>query len=112
MKKEVFGYWWQVWEAMDEAKKENIRKYYAYEYEEAARREAENPRYYNGPDTTDGIDTYIIDSVKDYVCELCAPKEENGRMVCVGDGGAELPDYDEDGEALCTAENFLWVLDM
>lgn len=37
---------------------------------------------------------------------------ENVKMICTGPCGDELPDYDEDGEALCTRENFLWVLDL
>ena len=31
----VFCSWEDVWDALDESKKEKIRKYYAYDFEEA-----------------------------------------------------------------------------
>ena len=108
----VFCSWEDVWDALDESKKEKIRKYYAYDFEEAMELVEKSPRYYDGPDVSNGIDAYIINSVDSYIDEFCGPKEENGRMICVGEGYVELPDYNEDGEALCTKANFLWVLDI
>lgn len=71
----------------------------------------EDSRHYDGPDTS-SIEDYIIGTVTHYIDELCGPQEENGKMICTGPCADELPDYDEDGEALCTKANFLWVLDI
>lgn len=111
MEKE-FCSWEDVWDALDESKKEEIRKYYADDFEKAVELAEESPRYYGGPDVSNGIDIYIINSVDAYIGEFCGPKEENDRMICTGEGGVELPDYNNDGEALCTVSNFLWVLDL
>lgn len=75
-KVEVFGFWWQVWEALDEESKEACRKELKEDYENA------------------------LESIKE------------GKMICTGPCADELPDYDEDGEALCTKANFLRVLDI
>ena len=108
-KVEVFGFWWQVWEALDEESKEACRKELKEDYENAL--ESIKEGHYDGPDTS-SIEDYIIGPVSHYVGELCGPQEENGKMICTGPCADELPDYDEDGEALCTKANFLWVLDI
>lgn len=110
-KVEVFGFWWQVWVALDEESKEACRKELKEIYEEALERVKEDSRHYDGPNTY-SLEEYIIGTVSHYVDELCGPQDENGKMICTGPCGDELPDYDEDGEALCTRENFLWVLDI
>lgn len=111
MEKEVFYDWEDVWEALDESKKEEIRKDTADVYEEAVRIQTENSRYYFGPDTSEGIDDYIIEVVKNYIDDFCETEEENGHLICTA-CGSKLPDYDENGEALCTIKNFLWVCDI
>lgn len=113
MKKEVetFYSWWHVWEALGKAEKEACYKELKEAYEEALERVKKDSIHYDGPDTS-SLEIYIIGTVSHYVDELCGPQEENGKMICTGPCADELPDYDEDGEALCTKANFLWVLDL
>ena len=110
-KVEVYNFWWQVWEALDEESKEACRKELKEDYENALESVKEDSRHYDGPDTS-SLEEYIIGTVTHYIDELCGPQEENGKMICTGPCADELPDYDEDGEAPCTKANFLWVLDI
>lgn len=51
-KVEVFDFWWQVWEALDEESKEACRKELKEDYENALEDVKEDSRHYDGPDTS------------------------------------------------------------
>ena len=72
----VFGFWWQVWEALDEESKEACRKELKEDYENAL--ESIKEGHYDGPDTS-SIEDYIIGTVSHYVGELCAPRKKTAK---------------------------------
>ena len=71
-KVEVYNFWWQVWEDLDEESKEACRKELKEDYENALEDVKEDIIHYDGPDTS-SIEDYIIGTVSHYVGELCGP---------------------------------------
>lgn len=65
----VFGFWWQVWESLDEESKEACRKELKEDYENALESVKEDSRHYDGPDTS-SLEEYIIGTVAHYIDEL------------------------------------------
>lgn len=77
-KVEVFGFWWQVWESLDEESKEACRKELQDDYENALESVKEDSRHYDGPDTS-SLEEYIIGTVSHYVDELCGPRKKTAK---------------------------------